>query len=74
MIRTIALLSLLVAAALAPRVAFAADQPALDKRADPVAVGQVAPDFTLEDQNGRKLILSSERGKPVVLVFYRGHW
>ena len=44
-------------------------------RAGPVAVGEVAPDFTLTDQNGRSHSLSAERGKrPVVLVFYRGYW
>jgi len=41
----------------------------------PVAVGDTAPDFTLEDQNGNKVTLSDARGKnPVVLVFYRGYW
>jgi peroxiredoxin len=41
----------------------------------PVAVGDAAPDFTLEDQNGKKITLSDARGKnPVVLVFYRGYW
>ena len=45
------------------------------QRADPVAVGEVAPDFTLEDQSGQKVTLSDARGKsPVVLVFYRGYW
>lgn len=45
------------------------------ERAHPVAVGDVAPDFTLTDQNGRKQSLATERGKrPVVLVFYRGYW
>jgi peroxiredoxin len=40
-----------------------------------VAVGELAPDFTLEDQNGNKVTLSEARGKsPVVLVFYRGYW
>jgi peroxiredoxin len=40
-----------------------------------VAVGDPAPDFTLEDQNGNKVTLSDSRGKsPVVLVFYRGYW
>jgi peroxiredoxin len=44
-------------------------------RATPVAVGDVAPDFTLEDQNGHKVTLSDARSKsPVVLVFYRGYW
>lgn len=41
----------------------------------PVDVGEVAPDFTLADQDGRRRTLSAERGKrAVVLVFYRGHW
>ena len=45
------------------------------QRTGPVAVGEVAPDFTLEDQSGHKVTLSDARGKsPVVLVFYRGYW
>jgi cytochrome oxidase Cu insertion factor (SCO1/SenC/PrrC family) len=45
------------------------------KRSAPVAVGELAPDFTLEDQDGRKHTLSAERGKrAVVLIFYRGYW
>jgi cytochrome oxidase Cu insertion factor (SCO1/SenC/PrrC family) len=44
-------------------------------REKPVTVGDLAPDFTLTDQNGQKRSLSAERGKrPVVLIFYRGHW
>ncbi len=44
-------------------------------RSTPVAVGDIAPDFTLEDQNKNKVTLSEARGKsPVVLVFYRGYW
>lgn len=40
-----------------------------------LATGAVAPDFTLEDQDGRKITLSDSRQKsPVVLVFYRGYW
>lgn len=40
-----------------------------------IKVGDVAPDFTLEDQNGRAVTLASFREKKhVVLVFYRGHW
>lgn len=50
-------------------------EPAKSARTSPIAVGEVAPDFTLEDQNGRKVTLSEARGKqPVVLVFYRGYW
>ena len=40
-----------------------------------VRVGDRAPDFTLEDAQGRPVTLSGLRGrKHVVLVFYRGHW
>jgi cytochrome oxidase Cu insertion factor (SCO1/SenC/PrrC family) len=40
-----------------------------------VAVGTVAPDFTLETKDGGIVTLSQFRGnKTVVLVFYRGHW
>ena len=34
------------------------------------AVGDTAPDFTLKDQNGNDVTLSSFRGQPVVIVFY----
>lgn len=45
------------------------------QRNAPVAVGETAPDFTLEDQNSNKVTLSAARGQsPVVLVFYRGYW
>ena len=65
--RTLSLLSL--CAALAAGWAFG------QAREKPVTVGDMAPDFTLVDQNGEKRSLSAERGKrPVVLVFYRGHW
>ena len=33
-------------------------------------VGQEAPDFTLRDEDGQEVTLSSLRGKNVVLVFY----
>jgi len=40
-----------------------------------IKVGEPAPDFTLEDENGTPVTLSQFRGKQVViLVFYRGHW
>ena len=42
---------------------------------DRIKVGDVAPDFTLEDADGRPISLSDFRGKKsVVLVFYRGYW
>ena len=47
----------------------------LKPRNSPVAVGEIAPNFTLEDQNNRKITLSAARGStPTVLVFYRGYW
>jgi len=40
-----------------------------------VKAGDRAPDFILEDIDGKKISLSDFRGKKnVVLVFYRGHW
>lgn len=45
------------------------------KGSSPVSVGEIAPDFTLEDQFKRKTTLSEvSRTSPVVLVFYRGYW
>jgi peroxiredoxin Q/BCP len=35
-----------------------------------VAEGEVAPDFTLPDQDGKPVTLSEQRGRPVVLYFY----
>ncbi|MGI8836931.1 MAG: redoxin domain-containing protein [Pyrinomonadaceae bacterium] len=49
--------------------------PSASSRSSPIGVGNMAPDLTLKDQNGRKVKLSAARGKsPVVLVFYRGYW
>ena len=45
------------------------------RRYEPLSVGELAPNFTLQDQHERPHTLSAERGRrPVVLVFYRGHW
>lgn len=35
-----------------------------------VAVGDVAPDFTLRDQNNEEVVLSSFRGKQAVLIIF----
>jgi peroxiredoxin len=49
------------------------DLPAVDTGR--VAVGDVAPDFTLLSRDEREVTLSVFRAaKNVVLVFYRGHW
>ncbi|MEO7143103.1 MAG: peroxiredoxin [Bryobacteraceae bacterium] len=39
---------------------------------DPLPAGAPAPDFTLPDQDGKAVTLSTLRGKNVVLVFYPG--
>lgn len=39
-----------------------------------LAVGHVAPDFKLPDQNGKAVALSAARGHKAVIVFYRGYW
>lgn len=40
-----------------------------------VAVGNLAPDFSLESYAGSVVTLSDFRGKKeVILVFYRGYW
>ncbi len=40
-----------------------------------VRVGDQAPDFTLEDTDGRNISLSEFRNsKKMILVFYRGRW
>ena len=42
---------------------------------DRIKAGQPAPDFTLENIDGKQVSLSDFRGKKsVVLVFYRGQW
>jgi hypothetical protein len=38
------------------------------------AIGASAPDFALRDQSGAIIRLAEQRGAPVLLVFYRGHW
>jgi cytochrome oxidase Cu insertion factor (SCO1/SenC/PrrC family) len=40
-----------------------------------IKIGQAAPDFALENTDGKAITLSDFRGKKaVVLVFYRGYW
>ena len=39
---------------------------------DPLPVGAPAPDFSLPDDTGQTVSLSTLRGHPVVLVFYPG--
>ena len=56
-------------------ICFQTTAPQSKSRLTPIAVGEMAPDFTLDDQHGNKITLSEARGKnPVVLVFYRGYW
>ena len=47
----------------------------LQPRSEPLKIGEMAPNFTLEDQNGQKVTLSVLCGSaPTVLAFYRGNW
>jgi hypothetical protein len=39
-----------------------------------IALGAEAPAFSLPDQDGSLVRLADFRGRPVVLVFYRGFW
>jgi peroxiredoxin len=49
--------------------------PASGSRTTPIAVGEAAPDFTLESSTGGRVSLSQSLANgPTVLVFYRGHW
>jgi len=38
------------------------------------AVGAPSADFALADQTGKIVQLADFKGKPLLLVFYRGHW
>ena len=73
-----AVLIFLVALAAAPVSAQLGPKDGGDLRAtelERVKVGQAAPDFTLEEIDGKPLTLSDYRGKKTVaLVFYRGYW
>ena len=39
-----------------------------------IRVGATLPDVDAPDENGESFALSSLRGKPVLLKFFRGHW
>ncbi len=63
------LLSLLLAASFFP-ASHAADKPA-ETPPPKIKVGDIAPDFTLTDQDGKKISLHDFRGKKnVALAFY----
>ena len=73
--RLIILLTLLTAAPSGLLAAEPRTSDGINQRGSPVTAGELAPDFTLADQNGRKLTLSAElKARQVVLVFYRGRW
>jgi cytochrome oxidase Cu insertion factor (SCO1/SenC/PrrC family) len=44
------------------------------KQAPAVAVGSRIPDFTALDHTGEPFSLSSLKGKPILMKFFRGHW
>ena len=62
------LLALLLAASFLP-ASYAADKPA--ETPPKIKIGDMAPDFTLQDQNGNKVSLHDFKGKKnVALAFY----
>ena len=64
------LLALLLVVSLMP-ASFAADTKPDETPAPKIKVGDVAPDFTLTDQNGNKVSLHDFKGKKnVALAFY----
>ena len=58
---------------IAPALAFGQSKP-YPQAQTPAATGQIAPDFTLKDQDGKEFRLSDQRGHAVLLYFYRGYW
>ena len=63
------LVALLLAGSLVP-AGYAAGKPS-EVPAPKIKVGDMAPDFTLQDQNGKKVSLKDFRGKKnVALAFY----
>ena len=42
----------------------------MEERKNPVQKGEVAPDFTLKDQNGKEFKLSEQSGKRILLSFH----
>lgn len=46
----------------------------MDSGNEDVRVGEQAPDFELDDENGKPVRLSDLRGQPVVLIFYPFDW
>jgi cytochrome oxidase Cu insertion factor (SCO1/SenC/PrrC family) len=64
------LLALLLAAMWLP-AGYAAEKKAPEMPLPKIKVGDMAPDFTLQDQNGNKVSLHDYRGKKnVALAFY----
>jgi len=46
----------------------------LPEKRPSVSVGQAAPDFTAREADGKNFTLSSLKGRPVLLKFFRGYW
>ena len=44
------------------------------ERSPLLSVGQTLPDFSLEDLEGRPFASAELRGRPALLLFYRGNW
>jgi len=64
----------MVAVALMSTAIASGQAPSYPKPQIPAATGQPAPDFTLNDQDGKPFTLSAQRGHWILLFFYRGYW
>ena len=73
--RTVALSAVTSIAALSVAVTMQESVPNIAAEAKPLKVGTVAPDAALKTLEGKDVKLRSVlRGKPTVLIFYRGGW
>jgi cytochrome oxidase Cu insertion factor (SCO1/SenC/PrrC family) len=74
MLRRFRIPLVVAAALLVAAVIFVAAEMRVPKPQSAFVEGQLAPDFTLNDQDGHPFRLSDQRGTGVVLIFYRGYW
>ncbi|HCK84878.1 MAG TPA: alkyl hydroperoxide reductase [Hyphomonadaceae bacterium] len=44
------------------------------RRSSALTLGRALPDFSVQDESGHEVFSASWRGRPTVLIFYRGNW
>ena len=74
MLRRFRIPLIVAAVLLAAVVIFLTAQMRVPKPQGAFVEDQLAPDFTLNDQDGHPFRLSDQRGAAVLLIFYRGYW